>query len=292
MSLWLALTWLVCAAICFAVFGFCRKRIADIGEQAAEEIENRVNKILKAERDAEARLSEAFTSFDNPAEAIRIYQKIMTDIFPCRQADPAWNWTRKDLELWRKLTESKERANRSRSTVLAAVIIILALNIAATVTTVIALNTVSPVPAIQTGSANIATTSSSRLPLPVSIPAQSLAASLPPLPTQYSPMLPDDTYNNGTKQSGNDVDSVQNSGDALNEPAPGPNINDAFSGGSDTLDRANFFITPNTDSETSNNHDPCNLAADVGQDINSIPNSNTPESSDLEESRSIGENNE
>ena len=61
MSLWLAIIWLICAAICLAVFGFCRKRMADVGQQVAEEVENSVKKILKAERDAETRLLESFT---------------------------------------------------------------------------------------------------------------------------------------------------------------------------------------------------------------------------------------
>jgi hypothetical protein len=290
MSLWLALTWLVSAAICFAVFVFCRKRIADIGEQVAAEIDNRVNKVSRTERDAEARLLEAFSSFDNPAEAVQRYQKTMAEIFACPQAKPPWNWSQEDLDLWRKQTESKERANRSRSTVLAAVIIILALNVGATVATVITLNTVRPVPAIQAGSANIAAPSSSQLPLPVSIPAQSPATSLPPLPTQYPPTPPDDIYNDGTKQSPNDVDSIQNSGDTLNEPSPGPNTDDRILDGSDTTDKGNFFIGPNTDTNTSNK-DTCNAAKDVGQDINSIPNCKMTESSDSQ-SKSKGHKNE
>ena len=49
MSLWLAVIWLVCAAICIAVFGLCRKRMADVAQQVAEEVENVINKILSAE---------------------------------------------------------------------------------------------------------------------------------------------------------------------------------------------------------------------------------------------------
>jgi len=291
MSLWLALTWLVCAAVCIGVFGFCRKRIADIGERVAEEMENRVNKIATAERNAEVRLLETFSNFGNPPEAIRIYQKIMADIFRCPQAKPPWNWSQEDLQLWRKQAEGKQTTSRSRSTILTAVIVILALTLGAAVTTVISLNTIRPLPPAQTGLANIAGGSTAPLPPPVSMPAQSPPAGLPPLPTQYSPMPPDDTYN-PTKQPAGDVDnSLQNSSDAVNKKIPGPDIDGDIPDSGDTPDKAEH-ITPDIDGEVSNSDDGGNGIKDVGGDINNIPNSNTTESSDLEGSKSIGENDE
>ncbi len=286
MSLWLTVIWLVCAAICIAVFGFCRKRIADVGQQVAEEVENSVRKILKAERDAETRLLEALTSFDNPAEAIRIYQKIMTEIFPCPQANPPWNWTREDVELWRKNTESKQRANRSRSTVLAVVVIILALNIAAAVTTVIALNNV-PALSATAGLAGIGGAPISQLPQPVSMPPQSLpASSIFPLPTTY-PLIPTDDALDKTKPPTPDVDNSILPGDPLNEKPPIPDINDRITGGIDTPDKSNLFINPNSDSD-SHNDDTSSVPKDIDQNLNTVDNCDTTKPSD---SQSKGENN-
>jgi len=248
MSLWLAVIWLVCAAICIAVFGFCRKRMADVGQQVADEVQNSVNKILKAERDAETRLLEAFTSFDNPAEAIRIYQKIMTEIFPCSEASPPWKWTREDVELWRKQFESKQRANRSRSTVLAVVVIILALNIAAAVTTVITLNSIKPVWSTPTGPANVSGTTTSWLPQPVSMPPQSLPVTN--LPSAYLPPIPTDDALDKTKQLAPDVDNSILPDDPLNEKPPIPNTDDKISNGIDPVDKSKLFIKPGADSDT------------------------------------------
>lgn len=196
MSLWLALTWLICAAICGAVFAFCKKRTADIGQRVAEEIENRVNKILAAERDAESRLLESFTNFDNPAEAIRIYQKITSEIFSSHNSKPAWNWTGDDIKLWRRQCLAQETASRGRATVLTTGIIILAVIIAATLTTVITLNSVNPVLASAGSSAN--TASSGTLPQAVSLPSQNVIKNLPPLPTKSS-AVPADNFT-GTNQ--------------------------------------------------------------------------------------------
>lgn len=290
MSLWLALIWLVCAAICIAVFGFCRKHMADIGQQVAEEMENRVNKILKAEREAEARLLEAFTSFDNPAETIGIYQKDMAEIFPCPQANPAWNWTRQDLELWRKEAESKQRANRSRSTVLAVVVIILAVNIAATATTVIALNTVKPVLSTAVGPAGTSGTPAGQLPPPVSVPPQSPpVTNLLPLPTTGPPIPADDTFDRTGHPTPNVDNSVPNSGDTLNEKPPGSNTNDRISDGIDTLDKSKVFTNPNPGSDTSDNDGTSDVPKDIKQDVEAIPNCNTTESPD---SQSKGESDE
>lgn len=266
MSLWLSLIWLTCAAICFAAFVFARKRIADIREQVAEEMENRVNKIAAAERNAQVRLLETFTNFGNPAEAIRIYQKIMADIFRCPQAKPPWNWSQEDLQLWRKQAEGKQTASRSRSTILTAVIVILALTLGAAVTTVISLNTIRPLSPAQTGLANIAGSPTAPLPLPVSMAAQS-PAGLPPLPTQYSPLPPDDTYNAAKQPAGDVNNSLQNSGNTVNKKPRVPDIDDDI---------------PDSD-------DGGNGIKDAGGDIKTVPNCNMTESCD---SQPEGEDNE
>lgn len=288
MSLWLAVIWLVCAAICIAVFGFCRKRMADVGQQVAEEVENSVNKILKAERDAETRLLEAFTSFDNPAEAIRTYQKIMTEIFPCPQANPPWNWTREDIELWRKQTESKQRANRSWSTVLAALIIILALNIGAAVTTVIALNTIRPVLSTGQGLVNTGGAPTGQLPPPISVPPQLPPASgLPPLPTTGPPIPADDVLDK-TQLPAPDVDNnLPNSSVPLDKNTPSSVMDDRISGGIDTPDKSRLFIKPNSDSDISDNDDTSSVSKDKYQDIEAIPDCNI-----TEPSKSKGQDNE
>jgi len=288
MSLWLAVIWLICAALCIAVFGFCRKRIADVGQQVSEEVGNSVNKILKAERDAEARLLEAFTSFNNPAEAIRIYQKIMTEIFPCPQANPGWNWTREDLELWRKDTESQQRANRSRSTVLAVVVIILALNIAAAVTTVIALNTIKPAMSSTTGSLGIGGTAAGQLPQPVSIPPQSLPVTN--LPSTYPPPIPTDDDPDKTKPPAPDVDNSILPEDPLNKKPPTPNADDKISSGINRVDRSKLFLKPGTDSTTSNSVNKTgNLPKDIDQNRKTVDDNDTIDPFD---SQSKGEDHE
>lgn len=289
MSLWLAVIWLVCAAVCIAVFGFCRKRMADVGQQVAEEVENSVKKILKAERDAETRLLESFAGFDNPAEAIRIYQKIMTEIFPCPQASPPWNWTREDVELWRKNTESKQRANRSRSTVLAVVVIILALNIAAAVTTVIALNSIKPVMSTATGPLGIGGTPISQLPQPVSMPPQSLPApSIPPLPTTYPPIPADDVLGK-TKPPTTDVDNSILPGDPLNEKPPGSDTDDRITGGIDTPDKSKPAGNPDPNRDILDNDDTSSVSNEIDQDVEAVPDCNTTEPSG---SQSKGQDNE
>lgn len=285
MSLWLTLIWFVCAAICIGVFGFCRKRMADIGQQVAEKIENDVDKIWKQERDAELRLLEAFTNFDNPAEAIRIYQKIVAEIFPHSQVDPPWSWTRKDVELWRKLSETKEKASRSRSTVLATVIIILALNIAATVTTVIALNTIKPVWASPSGQAGIGTAPAGQMPQPVSVPPQSPpVTSPPPLPTRSSPPIPADDAFDKTKPPVSDVDNSIPPGEPLAENPPAADIDDRISSGIDPVDKSKLFIKPDADSGTSsrNNDQAYSVPKDIEQDVNTVDNYDTTKPSGSE----------
>jgi len=263
--------------------------MADVGQQVAEEVENSVKKILKAERDAETRLLESFTGFDNPAEAIRIYQKIMTEIFPCPQASPPWNWTREDVELWRKNTESKQRANRSRSTVLAVVVIILALNIAAAVTTVIALNNV-PALSATAGLAGIGGTPIGQLPQPVSMPPQSLPApSIPPLPTTYPPIPADDVLGKAKSPVPNIDNNILNSNAALDEKPPIPDMNDRITGGIDTPDKSKPAGNPDSNSDILDNDDTSSVSKEIDQDVNTVDNCDTTKPSD---SQSKGEDNE
>jgi len=279
MSLWLAVIWLVCAAICLAVFCLCRKRMADVGQQVAEEVENSVNKILKTERDVETRLLEAFTGFDNPAEAIQIYQKIMTKIFRCPQANPPWNWTREDLELWRKQQENKHRANRSRSTVLTAVIIILALNIAATVTTVIALNNL-PALSATAGPAGIGGAPIGQLPLPVSVPPQLPPASgISPLPTTYPPTPADDVLDKTQSPDPNIDNNISNSSAAPDEKQPIPDINDRITGGIDTPDKSKLSSNPGSNSDILDNDYTSSVSKEIYQDVEAVPDCDTTEPS-------------
>jgi len=260
--------------------------MADVGQQVAEEVENSVKKILKAERDAETRLLEALTSFDNPAEAIRIYQKIMTEIFPCPQASPPWNWTREDIEIWRKNTESKQRANRNRSTVLAVVVIILALNIAAAVTTVIALNNV-PALSATAWLAGIGGTPISQLPQPVSMPPQSLPVTN--LPSTYLPPIPADDVLGKTKPPTPDVDNSILPGDPLNEKPPDSDADDRITGGIGTPDKSKPAGNPDPNRDILDNDDTSSVSKEIDQDLNTVDNCDTTKPSD---SQSKGEDNE
>jgi hypothetical protein len=288
MSLWLAVIWLVCAAICIAVFGLCRKRMADVAQQVAEEVENGISKILKSERDAEARLLEAFTGFENPAEAIRTYQKIMTEVFPCPQANPPWNWTRDDLEIWRNQLENRNRANCSRSTVLTTVIIILALNIAAAVTTVIMLNNV-PVLSATVGTVGTSGVPIGQLPQPISVPPQlTPVPDIPLLPTTNLP-IPTDNILDKTQSPDPNLDSNNpNTGTALDEKLTDPNNNDRITGGFDTSDQTKFPDNQGSSIDTSKN-DSSSVSPDIDHDVEPIPDCNTTEPSD---SQSKGPDNE
>ena len=174
MSLWIVLVWIVCGAVCLGIFAFCRKRLADVAQHVSEEFQNRINKILEAERNAEDQLLEAFSSFGNSAQAIQEYQKTESEIFTNHQAKPSWNWSLDDLQIWRKRAEAKERAGRGRPVILAVAVLILSLSIVSSVTSVIMLNNVNPVMMAQTSPGG--TSSATAGQLPPSIP-------LPPLPT-------------------------------------------------------------------------------------------------------------
>lgn len=174
MSLWIALIWVVCAAICLGIFAFCRKRLADVAQHVSEEFQNQTNKILEAERNAEDQLLETFSSFGNSAQAIQEYQKTESEIFTNHQAKPSWNWSLDDLQIWRKRAEARERAGRGRPVILAVAVLILSLSIVSSVTSVIMLNNVNPVMMAKTSPGSTVPTQGGKLP--PSIP-------LPPLPT-------------------------------------------------------------------------------------------------------------
>jgi len=169
MSLYLGLLWMACVVICLGVFVLCRKRVADIAHQVAEETEHQARRILKAERAIEERLCEDFVGFDNPVEALQKYKSAQAGIEGIPRCNPAWKWTAEDLEQARKLTQARETARRCRSPVVTSTIAVLTLTLAAAVATVILSNSVQPVLAAQTPPV-FTTTSSNTLPSPAYLP--------------------------------------------------------------------------------------------------------------------------
>ena len=114
MSLWLALLCFGCCTIGFAVFILCRKRMADIGHDAGEEVDHRIRRILKVAREAEDQLCDAFLNFQDQSNAIQPFQKARGWIDDAPQASPPWNWADVDLELLRKRVIADEAARRCR----------------------------------------------------------------------------------------------------------------------------------------------------------------------------------
>jgi len=208
MSLWIALIWVVCAALCLGIFAFCRKRLADLAQQVSEEFDNRTNKILEAERNSEDQLLEAFSSFRNPAQAIQEYQKTESEIFTNHQAKPSWNWSLDDLQIWRKRAEARERAGRGRPVIFAVAVLILSLGIVSSVTSVIMLNNVNPVMMAQTSPGSTGSAAAGQLP--PSIP-------LPLLPTT-SPPTPADGSTDWTYQPSPSVSSTITDGNNVAQP--------------------------------------------------------------------------
>ena len=122
MSLWLALLWFACCALGFAVFILCRKRMADISHDVGEEIDHRIRRILKAAREAEDQLCDAFLHFQNQADAIQVFQKARGGIDDAPRASPSWNWVDADLGLLRKRAIADETACRCRPPVVASIV--------------------------------------------------------------------------------------------------------------------------------------------------------------------------
>ena len=244
MSLWLALVWIVFIAILVGIYAFYRKRMADIAQQVAYETGNRIEKVLKAENVAEGRLLESFESFANPTEAVRAYQKTLAEAFPCPQASPPWNWTREDLELWRGQVQREQSSSRSRPTILASVVIALALTIGATVVTTITLNTVKPASpiAMQNG---VAGGIPVQLPPSVSLPVQAIPAASPSvLPTAIAP-APASNPAGAAAPAPADIDSSWDSSKTTSYPA-------AYRGGAD-ISNATGICWPATDANTDAN---------------------------------------
>ena len=259
MSLYLALLWVICAAICLGVFGFCRKRIADIAQQVSEEIGHQCHKIIQAEHDAESRLVDTFCAFANPAEAIADYQKSQEEIFQSPQAKPPWNWSREDLELWRKHAISRQKAHRSRSIILTAVLLILALNIAALVITVITLNHAKPVIGAPPPSVSAGGTAAGNLPLPV-LPVQSPPVSMPPpLPAPTQPILPDSNLNDRIPPNPDLDTSV---------PARGPSTNDPNHPGTGNHNHSNNWNMDFNNGKRQSSAEKDNHAGQAESDIN------------------------
>jgi len=129
MSLWLALMWFGACAVGFLVFIFCRKWIADIGHDVAEEVDHHIRRVLKAAREAEEQLRDAFVDFRNPSAAVQAFQKARGEINGVPRASPTWNWSDADLELLRKRSIADETARRSRPRVVASIVGVVALTI-------------------------------------------------------------------------------------------------------------------------------------------------------------------
>lgn len=259
MSLWLTLIWAVCAAVYVGVYAFCRKKMADISGEVAEEINNRVRKVFKAEHDAEARLFESFESFGDPTEAVRAYQKTLADTFSCPQANSAWNWTREDVELWRGRALREASGSRCRPTLMTAVIIVLAVTIGAALVTTITLNTVKPISAVamQTSANGTPIGAAGPLPAPVSLPLQTMQSAGPPvLPTAYTPA----PTNNAVDTQGflsNGGDSIRSNRDAVRSASP---------------------PTPVVDTNVFDSFGPDDSAPDANEDPNRIADCNGPQS--------------
>ncbi len=254
MTLWLTLTWAVCAALYVAVFAFCRKRMADIAQQVADDTDNRIKKVIKAESVAEGRLLESFENFANPTEAVRAYQRALGEAFSCPQADPPWSWTRQDIELWRDQVQREQSSSRSRPTILAGVFAILAVGIGATVVTTITLNTARPTSptAMQNG---IAGGIAGQLPASMNLPVQAIPTAGPSvLPTAVAP-APASNSAGAAAPAPADIDSSWDSSKTIGYPA-------AYRGGADI----------------SNATGVCWPATDANQDVNGVPDCNVTQS--------------
>ena len=182
MSLWLALLWGCACAVGFIIFIFCRKWIADIGHDVAEEADHHIRRVLKATREAEEQLRDAFVDFRNPSAAVQAFQKARGEIDGVPRASPTWNWSDADLELLRKRSIADETARRSRPRVVASIVGVVALTIGTAVASVILSNSVQPVVAPTATPASVAGYAGGSLP--------------PPLPTlPQGPPPPDITGN-------------------------------------------------------------------------------------------------
>ena len=194
MSLWISLLWVAYAAVSIAAFVLCRKRVADIAHQVADETDHRIKRVVEAERSIDEQLCQAFVGFQDPAEAIQGYKTAQANIEGVPRTNPPWRWTADDLEQSRRITEGRETARRCRPPVVTAIITVLAVTLAAAVATVVLSNSVRPELATQVPPAAVANPPVNPLvptanppPLPVAIPA--------PIPTPSpTPVLPQPAF--------------------------------------------------------------------------------------------------
>jgi len=195
MSLWIALLWIGYAAACLATFVLCRKRVADIAHQVADEIDHRIKRIVEAERTIEDQLCQAFVGFQDPAEAIQTYKTALASVEGVPRTNPPWRWTADDLEQSRKLTEVRETARRCRTPVVTATIAVLAMTLAAAIATVVLSNSVRPELATQMPPVAVGTPPLIPQPQPVNLPSLPVAPSVPMLPPSPSPVPPQPAAN-------------------------------------------------------------------------------------------------
>lgn len=217
MSLWLALLWVAYSALGLGIFLVCRKRVADIAQQVAEEIDHRVRRALKAERDADAQLCDAFVAFQNPADAVQAYQRAQSEIDGVPQTSPTWAWSHSDLDLLRKRAVTEESASRSRGPIVGSIVAVLALTVAAGVATVILSNSVQPALAPPTAVANTGGNPGGALPPPVSLPTA----------PQTWPAPLDDANDKATTSAPGAAAPQQSSSPNVDKDAPGSNGTDA-----------------------------------------------------------------
>jgi uncharacterized membrane protein SpoIIM required for sporulation len=231
MYLWLSLLWVAACAVGFVVYVFCRKWIADIGHEVAEEVDHQIRRVLKAAREAEEQLRDTFLNFQNPSAAVQTFQKARGEIVGAPRASPQWNWTDADLELLRKQSIAAETDRRSRPRVVGSIVGVVVLAICVGVVTVILSNSVQPVMAPPTMPAIAASNAGGALPPPVNLspvtpptnwpPSAPASASLPTLPPALP--APADVAGNAPIASAqgpnNGVNSAQ--GGALTQPTSG-----------------------------------------------------------------------
>jgi len=191
MSLWLALLWGCACAAGFVVYILCRKWMADIGHEVAEEVDHQIRRVLKAAREAEEQLRDEFLDFRNPSAAIQVFQKVRGEIAGAPRASPQWNWSDADLELLRKQSVADETARRYRPWAFASIVGVVALTVGTAVASVILSNAVQPVLATPANAASVAGGSlPPALPAPVNwSPPASTPVNLPTLPTASAPPL-------------------------------------------------------------------------------------------------------
>jgi len=223
MLLWLALLWGVACAAGFVVFVLYRKRAADIGRNVGEEIDHRVRRILKAAREAEEQLGDAFLNFRNPSASIQSFHKARGEIEGIPRTSPTWNWSDADLELLRKQSVADETAHRCRPWAVASIVGVLALTVGTGIATVILSNSVQPVLATPANAASMAGGSlPPALPAPVNwLPAAPASACLPTLPPALP--APADVVGNPPIASaqGTSNGMTQTQGGALTQPTSG-----------------------------------------------------------------------